>query len=254
MKRAVMTLVFASAVCTLAAVPVLSQEMASSPTPVPVVRQESPQIVKAAIPPQGARPIVAPSPAAKPIEPAPQERTATTVSSSTTFDDVPNVRVEVTISYQAGQNAPVKRSASLMVASGEQGSLRSGNQVPVPSTTFVGSPVPVRPEGGSPSTPAASGPLTSYNYRSVGLNVDARRVRVAGNKAKMDLSVEFSAVDEKAADQAGRGPAYPSFPTFSQNLSLVLENGKPIVIAQTSDVVDNVERKQSVEVKATILR
>jgi hypothetical protein len=82
------------------------------------------------------------------------------------------------------------------------------------------------------------------------MNVDARRVFIQGNKAKMDLSIEFSAIDEKP-DASGRPP---SFPTFSQNLSLILENGKPLVVAQSSDYVDNVERKQSVEVKATILR
>ncbi len=71
----------------------------------------------------------------------------------------------------------------------------------------------------------------------------------------MDLSVEFSAIEEKPAGPGrGSGPSYPSFPTFSQNLTVVLENGKPIVIAQTSDVVDDLVRKQSVEVTATILR
>jgi hypothetical protein len=67
----------------------------------------------------------------------------------------------------------------------------------------------------------------------------------------MDLNVEISAIDEKPADPSGKPP---SFPTFSQNLLLILENGKPLIVGQSSDVVDNIERKQSVEVKATILR
>jgi len=85
----------------------------------------------------------------------------------------------------------------------------------------------------------------------VGLNLDANRVYIQGNKARMELSVEFSAIDEKPADGSGRPP---SFPTFSQNLTLVLESGKPVIVGQSSDFVDNVERKQTVEVKATILR
>ncbi len=93
--------------------------------------------------------------------------------------------------------------------------------------------------------------MTSFSYKSVGLNLDASRVYIQGNKAKMDLSVEFSAIDEKTSDAAGH---LPSFPTFSQNLTLVLESGKPLIVGQSSDFVDNVERKQTVEVKATILR
>ncbi len=252
MKRAALTFVFASAACMVAASPALAQGALAVAAPALAAPQESPQTVRAAIPQQSPRPTVAPTPAPKPMEPPPQERTTTT-----NWDDVPNVRVDVTINYQVGQGAPVKRSASLVVASGnDSGSLRSGNQVPVPSTTFMPVVAPARVEANPPApSPMPSGPMTSFNYRSVGLNVDARRVRVSGNKARMDLSVEFSAIDDKAADP-GRisGPSYPTFPTFSQNLAVVLESGKPIVIAQTSDVVDNVERKQSVEVKATILR
>jgi hypothetical protein len=215
---------------------------------VPASAQESPQTVKAAIPPQmpqaatppamnvppQARPPVpsqAPVPRAEPA-PAPKPVSET---------EAANVKVEVTITYQVGTGAPVKRMATLTVADQGRGSLRAGNQVAVPSTTFQ----PVASGG-----PAMS-PLTSITYKSVGLNVDANRVYITGNRARMDLNVEFSAVDEKGSDAAGK---YPSFPTFSQSLTLVLESGKPIIVGQSSDVVDNVERKQTVEVKATILR
>ena len=67
----------------------------------------------------------------------------------------------------------------------------------------------------------------------------------------MDLGIEDSTTDQNIGEPTGRPP---SFPSFSQSLSVVLANGKPLVIAQTSDFVDNVERKQTVEVKATILR
>ena len=103
----------------------------------------------------------------------------------------------------------------------------------------------------SPRGGPATSPITSINYKSVGLNVDANRVYIQGNKARMELNVEFSAVDEKVSDSKA---GYPSFPTFSQSLTLVLESGKPVIVGQSSDVVDNVERRQTVEVKATILR
>ena len=93
--------------------------------------------------------------------------------------------------------------------------------------------------------------MVSYNYRSVGLNVDVNQAAVLpGNKVRALLQVEFSGVDEKSASTVGA----PSFPTFSLSISLYLENGKPVLVAQSSDFVDNVERRQSVEVKATILR
>jgi hypothetical protein len=211
--------------------------------------QESPQTVKAAIPPQAPQAATPPSvntaPQARPpaaqTTPTPRPEVAPPMIKQFSDYEAANVRVEVTITYQVGSGAPVKRTATLTVADQGRGSLRSGNQVAVPSTTFQ----PVA--SGGPAT----NPITSINYKSVGLNVDTNRVSIQGNKARMDLNVEFSAVDEKGSDAAGK---YPSFPTFSQSLILVLESGKPIIVGQSSDVVDNVERKQTVEVKATILR
>ncbi|HEX7487097.1 MAG TPA: hypothetical protein VF332_13165 [Vicinamibacterales bacterium] len=206
------------------------------------VVQNSPQTVRAAIPPQ-ARPTVTPPAPVRPEVPQPRPETAPAPKSA--WDaEAANVRLDVTISYQVGTGAPIRRTAVLTVADQGSGSLRAGNQVSVPSTTLVAAAAK-----GDGATPPAPTPVTSFNYRSVGMNVDAKRVFIQGNKAKMDLSIEFSAIDEKA-DASGR----PTFPTFSQNLSLILENGKPLVVAQTSDYVDNVERKQSVEVRATILR
>jgi hypothetical protein len=212
----------------------------------PANAQEPGQTVKAAIPPQG-RPPVPAVPVVRPDVPRQNPESARPWS----FDaDTANVRIDVTISYQVGNAAPVRRTATLTVSDDGQGSLRSGNQVAVPSTTsYVPPAAPAKGDGAAPAM--APVPMTSFNYRSVGLNVDARNVHVQGNKAKLGLNVEFSAIDEKTADSAGRPP---SFPTFSQNLSLILESGKPLIVGQSSDFVDNVERKQSVEVKATILR
>jgi hypothetical protein len=214
----------------------------------PVAPAAPSQTVKAAIPPQmqpptAAAPVNVPPQARPPVpsqatapraEPAPAPKPVSETEAA-------NVKVEVTITYQVGNAAPVKRMATLTVADQGRGSLRSGNQVAVPSTTYQ----PVAGGG------AATSPITSITYKSVGLNVDANRVYITGNKARMELNVEFSAVDEKGSDASGK---YPSFPTFSQSLTLVLESGKPVIVGQSSDVVENVERKQTVEVKATILR
>lgn len=203
----------------------------------PAAAQEAGQTVKASIPPQAPPSVAAPAKA-----PAPQQRPELVPFLKPGNElEATNVKIEVTMTYQVGNAAPVRRMATMTVADGGRGSLRSGNQVAVTSTTF--SPA----AAGAPSTT----PMTTYNYKSVGLNVDANRVYIAGTKAKLDLNIEISAMDEKTADSAGKPP---TFPTFSQNLSLVLESGKPLIVGQSSDFVDNVERKQTVEVKATILR
>ena len=171
--------------------------------------QESPQTVRAAIPPQmpqaadprcaGERPAAgAAGRGSAPAPPAPRPDLAPPQKSVSEYEAA-NVKVEVTITYQAGNAAPVKRTATLTVADQGRGSLRAGNQVAVPSTTF---------QPAATSAPATV-PMTSYSYKSVGLNLDASRVFTQGNKTRMDLSVEFSTIDEKTSDAAGHLPLVP---------------------------------------------
>jgi hypothetical protein len=211
----------------------------------PAAAQGSGQTVQAAIPPQAQPPVAAPAPARPPL---PGQRPETSPGPTSLSEaEAANVRIDVTITYQVGNAAPVKRTALLTVTNGGSSSIRSGNQVAVPSTSYQ----PVIPSTKVDDPHVVPAPVTSFNYKSVGLNVDARNWNIQGNRVKMTLNVEFSAVDEKTADSAGKPP---SFPTFSQSLVLILESGKPLIVGQSSDFVDNVERKQSVEVKATILR
>jgi hypothetical protein len=190
--------------------------------------------------PKAPTPAPAPLPAGTPAPPAPPAPD----EPDTVYDA--NIRLDVSISYQAGTAPLVKRSATLVVANNTSlSSLRAGVNVPVPSTTFT--PV-VATAGKADGDPR---PMTSYNYRSVGLNVDLAdaRIRRTGSVQLRNLQVEFSAIDEKTV---GANPM-PSFPTFSQRFNLTLSSGKPLIVAQSVDVVDGVERKQTVEVKATIL-
>jgi hypothetical protein len=230
----------------LALIPAFACAVFLQASVMPAAAQESAQTVKAAIPPQAATPpSVNAAPQARPTVAQPQvipPRVDPAPGPKTMMDtEAANVKVEVTITYQVGNAAPVKRLATLTVADQGRGSLRAGNQVAVTSTTFMPT------AAGGPATT----PMNSYSYKSVGLNLDARAAYIQGNKAKLELSIEFSSIDEKTSDSAGH---LPSFPTFSQNLTLVLESGKPLIVGQSSDFVDNVERRQTVEVKATILR
>jgi len=159
------------------------------------------------------------------------------------------VRVEVTITDQTEANPPIRKSISLTAAEGMGGSVRSGVTVPILTTSYV----PVEKGG-------AGNPIGSYNYRNMGLNLDVRNVRVTGNTVVLNLSVEYNPVDEKTSGASSAmattlSPQMPpSFATFQQSLSLVLESGKPLVVAQSSDPVPGRDRKASLEVKATILK
>lgn len=188
-----------------------------------------------------------PAPPAPPPPPAPAEPSE--------LDLGTNVRVEVTITDQVDGNPPVKKSASVTVAGtsamsqrfGTYASVRSGVSVPVPTTTMTPSK-----EG-----QGASGPMTSYNYRNMGLNVDVNDVVVRGDKVRLRLGVEYNPVDEKTATPVATPASLlsvPSFAAFQQNLTLVLESGKPVVVTQVSDPVPGRDRKASLEVKATILK
>ena len=198
---------------------------------------------------QSLKPPAAPNPPA--TAPAPPAPPAAPEVPDAIYDA--NIRVDVTISYQVG-NAPVVRRSATLVAANESRStsLRAGVNVAVPSTTYTPVSVAAAKSGDDKaSSNAPLAPLTSYNYRSVGLNLDLNeaKIRRTGRVQIYGLQVEFSAVDEKM--QAGS--QMPSFPTFSQRFNLTMESGKPLVVAQSLDVVDGVERKQTVEVKATIL-
>jgi hypothetical protein len=191
---------------------------------------------------------------AVPAPPAPPDAVGTTLPGRERGEPDPvNVRFEVTVELQSGTNGPVRRQAMLTVSNGtgqavDRGVFRAGNQVAVPSATFTPIGSTNRPDDAK--EPGAGKPVTSFTYRSVGLNVDVRQaVIVPGNRVRALLSIEFSGVDKAEGNSAGTPP---SFPTFSQQVGLYFESGKPVVIAQSSDPATNTAQK--VEVKATILR
>ncbi len=148
----------------------------------------------------------------------------------------PNVRVDVTITDQGGPNGtPIKKTIS--VTGSRTSSVRSGVNVPVPTT----------------SMPSAGAPVTSYNYKTMGLSLDVRSVEVRDNKIRLLLVVEYSPLDETEKNSAALATPV-SYSNFSQSFDVVLEDGKPIMAAQTSDPVPSRDRKLSVELKATILK
>ncbi len=160
-----------------------------------------------------------------------------------------NVRVDVTIADSTRGGASTQKSISVTVRNDGRGSVRSGVSLPIPSTTFA----PLA-QGG-----AALSPMTSYQYKDMGLSLDVTSVTITGNFVKLRLAVEYNPVDEKTANAEGANAVSPgqmmaSFSQFRQNLDVVLESGKPLIVATSSDPVPSRDRKASLEVKATILR
>ena len=160
-----------------------------------------------------------------------------------------NVRVDVTITDASRGGATNQKSISVTVRNDGRGSVRSGVSLPVPSTTFT----PLA-QGGT-----AFNPMTSWQYKDMGLSLDVTSVLITENFVRLRLAVEYNPVDEKTANAEGAtalpaGQSMASFAQFRQNLDVVLESGKPLVVATSSDPVPSRERKASLEVKATILR
>lgn len=243
MRTRILLTVIICAVCTLACLAQPLWVQIASVTPRPAVAADQ-------TPPPPAPPEAPPPPPAPPQKvQAPKVVKEAPVAVAEAPSSNMNVRIDVTISDQTGSGAPTKKTVSLTVADGGRGSVRSGVTVPIPSTTFA--PQPVKEGEGKP--------MTSWSYRDMGLSLDVTGALIRGNYVRLRLAVEYNPVDEKMAAAEGptaawlaQGPA--SFARFSQTLDLSLENGKPLVVASSSDPVPSRNRTASLEVKATILK
>ena len=185
----------------------------------------------------------APTPQVAPASPTPQKPTPPPAPSpGQAVRELANVRVDVTITDRESPSSSVTKMMSIVVS--RNGQLRSGVNVPLPYTTFA---------TGDKGPQAQGTPVTSYNYRNMGLSLDVTNLYIVGNLVHARISVEYNPVD--ATEKAGATIGMPvSYSNFSQTFELDLENGKPLVVAQTSDPVPNRDRRLAVEVKATILK
>jgi hypothetical protein len=145
-----------------------------------------------------------------------------------------NIQVDVTVNLEGGAS-PISKRMTLVAAEGSVALGRSGIEVPVPQAIM----------GGGSSTP-----VQSFNYRTVGLNVDARPKLVDGNRINLWLKLDFSAVLKSEA--SGPSAGMPAFGNAKTDINLVLDSAKPLTITQSADA--EIGRGYSVEVKATILR
>lgn len=101
---------------------------------------------------------------------------------------------------------------------GQKVSLNLGEEVPIPSTTFT----PLATGG------AAANPLTSFGYRTIGINVEMTpRVTYDGDII-LEVSLENSA---RGGDVVIAGQALPAFSSRKVQTKLRLRDGEPNLLA-----------------------
>jgi hypothetical protein len=133
-----------------------------------------------------------------------------------------NVRIDVTITDQGRSGvAPLKKTVTIVTGDGLGGRIRSG--------------------------------ANYSNLPPVPLNVDAEPELLSDGKIRVRVNLQY----DLPAGIAVQNPELPGAGTLrstqiQENLSLILENGKPIVAAQSADPVG--DRQVTVELKATVLR
>lgn len=129
-----------------------------------------------------------------------------------------NVKLDLTLTDQAGPGQSTKRTVSMILADRERGSIRSSGSV-----------------------------IAQGNRVNVGLNVDARPHILDDNRILLDLTLEYLSkpVDGNAASGEGRSQ-------LSERLGLIVDPGKPMIVSQAADPTS--DRKITVELTTTILK
>jgi hypothetical protein len=207
---------------TIFAMVVLAASHAFAQAPRP---PEAPPAPKAAAAPQApATPPAPPATAAPATAPAPPPPPPPAPPGPPRRESQPiNVKVDLTITEDGGPDPVIRKSITAVVGDGFSGYVREqavSNRVPVP---------------GEAPPPRVGAPL----------NLDAYPVILPNGKVRLSCTIQY----------VTRGPAQdPQRMTtdIKQNLVLILESGKPLVVSQATDPIG--ERKVTVEVTATVLR
>lgn len=145
--------------------------------------------------------------------------------------------VLITITVDEGQGNP-ERSYRLVVRGDNSDSrLMTGWRVPIPSTTY---------RGQDENVEAATS--TSYTYQNVGLTAELRARVLSDKQVVLKGNIELSAAKESTGTRAG---AAPTIGTFDQQFNVLLDNGKPLELAQVSNPEGGAV---SIRVEANLMR
>lgn len=129
-----------------------------------------------------------------------------------------NLRTEFTITDQRPGSPPEKRTVTLVVADAEGGSIRSA-------------------------------PEAFEVPRGLQLNVDVHPEILTGNKIRLGFTLQYDGAATVDGTPA-RGTTTKT--TLRESLSLIMEDGKALTVAQSAD--PNTDRTVTLDVKVTIMR
>jgi hypothetical protein len=206
--------------------------------PAPAIAVVGSQQAAPPVPAQGEQPAVQP---AQPVAAAPRtERTPRTPRVAAAPAVAPseprpgpeyvskgvNIRIDATVSESRGEQVLGKKVVSVTVVDGRNGQVRSTQQVPV-------------------RNPSAGQVVT---YQNAPFNMDAQAMLREDGRVLVSLTLDYrggspseTGHEAVAVDQGIR-----------QTVTVVLQSGTPLVVAQSADAVG--DRRVQLEVKATVLK
>lgn len=128
-----------------------------------------------------------------------------------------NVRLDLTITDQRGDQPAISKTVTMTLADRHNGRIRTQGDVRTPQ-----------------------------GFRPVILNVDANATIVQGHRARVMLTLEYKPVAAEAENERN------TTPNINESLTVILDDGKPMVVSQSADPVT--DRKVKVEAKITLLK
>ena len=145
------------------------------------------------------------------------------------------LRVQVTIARYQGDRKVSSLPYVLSTNAGDKATLRMGTMVPVAATSYT----PIA-QGG-----AGVNPLTSYQYRDVGTNIDCATAALGDGRYRLMLTIEDSSVYPEDQAPAASGDR-PSFRSFRASDSVVLKDGETSQFTTAVDKVTGIATKVDV--------
>ena len=163
-----------------------------------------------------------------------------------------DLSVEVTISRYQGDDLVSSRPYVLALTTDRdgRGSLHMDAEIPVMNRPV---PMPANPANAADPDPARFLPGMSYNYRSVGTQIESSARSVGNGRYKVTVVIEESSVygEDATAMEAFRVPGVPVFRSFGSSNTLVLRDGQSRQYTAAADRVTG--ERIRVDVALTVL-
>ena len=150
------------------------------------------------------------------------------------------LKLQVVLSKYQGEKKVSSMPYMLSLATGQpRVSLRMGGEIPIATTTAG---------GGVPA-------VMSFNYRSVGTNIDCWATVLDGSRYSVNIGLEDSSVyseDQEVRGLSKTGSDQPSFNSFKVNETVILRDGESSQFTSATDKITGQVIK--VDVTLTVLK